>query len=273
MLSRRWGATKPPYGASLRVDPTDPAARGLLYCTLANTRNLVMDLVGTLHLPYQATTTLGMTRAGAGMSTTTGGEGAKAVIPAYLRLSTLTLIWRGVVLGAGDSAVLAGCWFSAIETAPYLCWAITRVTGTSNIRAEWNDGSYNSSLNYNVTRYGQVDEYALTLSPASVGGNGLVLYANGVQLGTSVVGNPPSFTTDSEFGIGYYSNQNRNANCITDGVWVYNRVLSPEEIAQHYRAPYSMLQSRRIPSVYRRALALTGRPGVFDPDLVRQAWW
>jgi hypothetical protein len=224
------------------VDPNDPGARGLVYCTLANTPGRAVDLVGAFDLPFVSTATLDVNaQSGVGLRTDAGGEGAKAVIPAYLRLSTLTLIWRGVVLGAGDAAVLAGSWFSAIETNPYLCWAITRVVGTSSIRAEWNDGSYNTSLNYNVTRYGQVDEYAFSLSPASVGGNGAAIYANGVQLGTAVENNPVSYNSDSEFGIGYYSNQNRNANCITDGVWVYNRVLSPEEIARHYIEPYSMI--------------------------------
>jgi hypothetical protein len=131
------------------VDPNDPGARGLVYCTLANTPGRAVDLVGAFDLPFVSTATLDVNaQSGVGLRTDAGGEGAKAVIPAYLRISTLTLIWRGVVLGAGDAAVLAGSWFSAIETNPYPLLGDHGSHGhVISIRAEWNDGSYNASLN------------------------------------------------------------------------------------------------------------------------------
>lgn len=242
--TQRWTTVKPPYGVPVILDRSDPSSRGLIYCTLANTPGRMVDLVGSLDLPWVSTlgtytpTLLAATRSGVGTLTDGTGEGAKVTTPASHKLQTGTVIWRGVILGAGDAyCPLIAVSYASTDISPYVSFGLHR-DGGLNLQGLWNNGTVQVLQPGGGITYGATGEYALTFTAGAVN-----LYVNGVLLGTSATAGTISYHATSALGIGNYANSNRNSNQITDCAWIFDRVLSAAELLQHSRTPYVGLRS------------------------------
>jgi hypothetical protein len=241
------------------VDWSHPLSGGLVGCFPFNegqgfiSQNLAGNreqLVQTGAAPWRSTS--------AGIGIETKGSSTQWIAsnpgPALKPANTVSIFWRGIILGGKTGGVnnpyIFGMAFAATNTSPYCCYGFIRPNAADTTIGCWvNDGALRQ------------DAFALAIPSSVVGvpisllqtydrSSANILYVNGALFGSTAVSRTAiTYGATSNITVGRFpaTADTPNAHHIAGYIW--NRVLSPAEAMQIHNEPFSML---RGPDVYRR---------------------
>jgi hypothetical protein len=236
---RNYGSFKPPIDAAL--DWGHPLARGLVSAFLCNGGAPPRDLVtGTQLIP--GTSSARGNEGGFYSGTGGGTNGAGAVAPSQLQLTTHTFLWRGRHYG-GENITLPyfGLLFDNANSSPFFSAGIGPDSNVSadNVCVFFNNGSTFVDLSINVslsTRYNKPLQFVGCYKPGFQ-----ALYDNGVLVGSGTDASVTTYGATAPFcmvGNIYSNNQWTNAEAHLGLMW--NRILTAAEVAWLQVEPYAM---------------------------------
>lgn len=216
-----------------------PLARGLVGAWLFNERagTKVRDVFRRTDLTLKGTATFDTE----GLRCDAADEGAEVTTPDYLRLSApLTIVARARVLGTPDThGNVFGVICNNVDGNPFIAYALITKYNNGFWATYYSNGGNFQALESTIAPV-PGEEVCLaavfTLTDVS-------LYLNGGLIATQgAVAVTPTYDASSLLAAGDYTGPSRNPNVQVKGGWIYNRALSPREVATLSVDPFAMLR-------------------------------
>lgn len=263
MPVRRLRAGLTSVGGQLELERTHPRARGLVGCFLPGGGNLA-NMTG-LSPPLRPQSGVKWGANLEGPSTVNVGNDSRSMVIVYpndpLALGTTgTLMWRGLLYSSPASGLLSGMNYglpnASTEYSPYVTYSLECSS----------DGyvgfSYNSGGTLNPAyAYSPLPIATRSVAVTYVANSGpIAMYMDGLLVKTDTfngVSGPSYAPGGNSFNVGGDGNGNlkRSMNGETNATFVWNRALSPAEIASAHRDPYAMLRPvKRMAARYGRII-------------------
>ncbi|WP_428485932.1 hypothetical protein [Rhodopila sp.] len=241
---RQWHPAQVPTGA-VEIDKSQELASGLVGCYLPGGLSGLTDLcgIGPTLAPYAAPAIVA-NPFGPGLASAAVAQGAYA--PAYAAYGSLltaatSLFWKGsfpTAYSGNYGAVLWGFSAHSTDSSPYYANAIERQSG----------GDVGDAFSFgNGVAAAIASDAGVTSVASTFDGANSELFTNGTGQGlVSANGNTPTLysgATGSQLSFGWYDPaQGRTVNAISNLGLIYNRALSPAEVAQLHAAPFALLR-------------------------------
>ena len=185
-------------------------------------------------------TAIGQTTNSAGvgvLSTSTFNQDREIVLADNKKLQNLSLLWYGTGVenaSAADAPILFGITANNTNSNPWVAIGLYR--GGTNIRADWNRGAYKTTNNVSSLSNGETACFVLTHRSGQV-----VLYKNGVQVGSSTDAATISYSTTSLLGFNVHL-QGTFSGCMNVLGVLFNKTLSAPEVADLSANPYQIFK-------------------------------
>lgn len=244
--ARGWSDIKPPPGS--QIDWGHPLSQGLVGAWIANAGGggIIPGLVSLADSPRIRSTDTKSLWTRQGLTTTTAGGVAVGYQAAVSKLlqpagTGMSLVWRGVLLGNGDtSAEICVLWYNN-NNNPFISWGLDRGSSGAQIRFVWNTaGTYAAPNDIDAS---PPTNRVVTYVTSWTFGSAPIVYRDGVSLGsvTGGVGNaaPTYLTSALQFNGG--GANNRGPNATTINAQVYNRPLRLSEVQWLQVEPYAFV--------------------------------
>jgi hypothetical protein len=185
-------------------------------------------------------THIGQTSNSAGvgaLSTSTFNQDREIVLADNKKLQNLSLLWYGTGVedaSGTNSPITFGITANNTNSDPWIALGMIRV-GT-NIRADWNRGAYKTTGNVSSLSNGETACFVLTHRSGQV-----VLYKNGVQVGSSIDAATISYSATSLFGFNVHL-AGTFSGCLNVLGVLFNKTLSAPEVADLSANPYQIFR-------------------------------
>lgn len=273
-----WSPRKVPVGP-VEIDWNHPLACGLIGCYVPGSSSVLQDLagVGPTLLPGPSGF-IDYTPEGLGYSSNNGNASAfSTIMPNSWQLTVGgTLFWRGVCTGSASiGGVDALIWGNLQNSgfvpsgsqSPNYCYGL-KIDQTSIISFGYSAGTTRNTVLGNSIYSVQVGHSSSIAATFAVGGN-IVVYAWGGTDSTKFVptiatgtwsGDAPDYTQNPEPAIGCdpATQATVTSGTITTSAYLYDRVLTAQEIVMLDADPFAMLRptARRL----RNSIPTGGNP-------------
>jgi len=161
-----------------------------------------------------------------------GAAGTQPACSMALRPVAVTIFWRGVVRSNGNRSnnpALAGMFYDGANSSPFISYAIGRPAAD----ATGLYFSYNSPSNTFTTFTGVVsNDVPFSVCLSRISGSSK-FYKNGQLLGSDTTAGDITYSTIPIFCVNVHgSDLSATCDSVTDVVYVWNRVLHPDEVAE-----------------------------------------
>ena len=238
---------KPPLGA--RVSTGSPFGIGMVGCfplqkeDQGSVRNLIS---GVVYGPSSTAPTWEDGRFGRALDVDGAGKGIKGTAEPALRLQRVSLLWRGYIRSTpADFANFAGVAPNATDSAPYTSYVLYK-DNSGKLTFGFNNGSFQNNAFRNISDFvdNGIHQFVLTvdMQPTTAGQRA---YTDDASLdGSGGTTGTISYSSDAIFGIGDYVG-GRDSNAVCECVYVWDRILTKQEVSSLWREPYQMFDSPR----------------------------
>ena len=234
-----WGQQKPPLGYG--VDWSSPLAQGLVGCWLFNEG--AGSVANDLASDGKALSLGGVSWSPNVLRNTGLNSGMSQTPNANQKCVDMSFIWKGRITGGTpwNSPIFACATPKTSYTSPYRAFALQQQHGTTvnlqltyNVAGTYKGVTWNNAIATNISAV-----YCCTF-----GLNSVIGYKNGVQSvsGTDRAGGPDYASDPGLVWSTGVANGNYTLECEHEYTILFNRALSPSEVAQLYEQPYAMIE-------------------------------
>lgn len=269
----RW-LVKPPLGS--RVDTGSPFGQGMVGCFplqkehQGSVRNLIS---GVVYGPSSTAPTWEEGRYGLALDVDGAGKGIKGTAEPALRLQRVSLLWRGYIRSTpADFANFAGVAPNATDGSPYTSYVFYK-NNAGQLTFGFNNGAFQNNGFRNISDFvgNGIHQFVLTIDMQPTTAGQRAYTDDGSYDGGGGTTGTISYSSDAIFLIGDNVG-GRDSNAVCQCVYIWDRILSKQEVSALWREPFQMFNPPRkvVKYVFFPVAAgtLTGSAGIVSGESV-----
>ena len=206
-------------------------------------RNLIS---GVVYGPSSTAPTWEDGRYGLALDVDAAGKGIKGTAEPALRLQRVSLLWRGYIRSTPtDFANFAGVAPNATDSSPYTSYVFYK-DNAGKLTFGFNNGAFQNNGFRNISDFvgNGLHQFVLTVDMQPTTAGQRAYTDDGSYDGGGGTTGTISYSSDATFSIGDNVG-GRDSNSVCQCVYIWDRILSKEEVSSLWREPFQMFNPPR----------------------------